>query len=174
MPKRVRTKTVATPPRVAIVASRYNGSITDALVAGAQGACAARTGRAAEVIAAPGAFELPTLCLAAAQSGRFDGVVAIGCLIKGDTPHDRIIADAVAAGLVNVTLGTGIPVAFGVLTVNTPAQAGARAGGRKGNKGQEAMEALLDTLDSVARVMNPGSRAGASRASRKPDKAGRR
>ncbi|MBK9189715.1 MAG: 6,7-dimethyl-8-ribityllumazine synthase [Phycisphaerales bacterium] len=159
----------ARSPRVAIIASRYNASITDALVAGAQEACQARAGVQAQVIPAPGSYELPALALAAAESGRFDGVVAIGCLIQGETRHDQVIGDAVAQGLVGVTLLTGVPVTFGVLTVKTAAQAKARAGGRQGNKGADAMNALLDTLAAMALIAAPAKAATPSR--RLPDKA---
>jgi 6,7-dimethyl-8-ribityllumazine synthase len=138
--------------RVCVVASRYNATVTDRLLEGAARAFAERfegvTGAELEVVRAPGAYELPTLCLAAARAG-FDAVVALGCIIKGETIHDRVIADAVAQGLVNVSIVTGVPVSLGVLTVNTPEQAMARAGGSEGNKGEEAMHAALDTLASV-------------------------
>lgn len=157
-------------PRVAVVVSRYNASITDALMRGAERACRARTGAPPHVIEAPGAFELPILCLGAAESGKFDGVVALGCLIRGETVHDRVIADSVASGLIRVSLATGVPVAFGVLTVATPAQARARAGGKHGNKGEQAMDAVLDTIASLRGF--PGG--VPARVSRRPDKAGGR
>lgn len=84
-----------------------------------------------------------------ARSGKVRGVLALGCIIKGETDHDRYIAQAVAEGLVNLTLLTGVPAAFGVLTVNTIEQAKERSGGALGNKGAEAMDALLDTIDQI-------------------------
>ncbi len=122
-----------------------------------------------EVIPAPGSFELPALALAAANAGRFDGIVALGCLIKGETIHDRVIADAVAHGLVQVNIATGVPVTFGVLTVDTPEQAQARAGGDEGNKGADAMTALLETIAAIA-ALN-GKRGSDSTPTAKPDKA---
>jgi 6,7-dimethyl-8-ribityllumazine synthase len=86
------------------------------------------------------------LAHACASSGRYDGVIALGCLIRGETRHDRYIAEAVAHGLIGVTVQTGVPVAFGVLTVDHAKQAKARAGGTKGNKGGEAAAALLETI----------------------------
>src|SRR5262249_32772369 len=74
------------------------------------------------------------------------------CLIRGETTHDRVIADAVAHGLVQVTIATGIPVTFGVLTVDTPEQAQARAGGSGGNKGADAMTALLETIAAMKKL----------------------
>ncbi len=136
-------------PAVAIIVSRYNESITNRLLGGAVDvlrACIPEVRDRVEVVDAPGAYELPFLAHAAASSGRFDGVLALGCIIKGQTIHDRVIAEAIAHGMIQVSLMTAVPCAFGVLTVNTPAQALARAGGRLGNKGAEAMEALLMTI----------------------------
>jgi 6,7-dimethyl-8-ribityllumazine synthase len=142
-----------------VVVSRYNATVTDRLLEGAVRAFGERIkgieGAVVEVVGAPGAFELPALCLAAARAQdsrsqpRFDAVVALGCLIKGETIHDRVIADAVAQGLVNVSIVTGVPVTFGVLTVNTPEQALARSGGEEGNKGADAMHAALDAVEAV-------------------------
>jgi 6,7-dimethyl-8-ribityllumazine synthase len=139
------------PPPVALVVSRYNASITDALRHGAEEAYAEAGGDPTNLVPveAPGAFELPALCLAAVMSGRCAGAVAIGCLIRGQTTHADHIAAAVAQGLVGVTLQTGAPVTFGLLTVADADQARARAGGAEGNKGREAMRALLETLAAM-------------------------
>lgn len=170
-------------PRVAIIASRYNASITDALRAGAVRAYAARGGRRAdlEIVPAPGSFELVPLAHAAALTGRFAGVLALGCIIKGETSHDRHLATAVANGLVNVAIAVGIPVSFGVLTVDSAEQARDRAGGAKGNKGEEAMGALLDTLSTLDKLTRPersaarraAPRSRGSKLSKRPDKAAR-
>lgn len=161
-----------TQPRVAIVVSRYNGSVTAALEEGARRAYGERGGQASSLtlVEAPGAFELTALSLAVALTGRVAGVLALGCIIKGETSHDAFIAHAVAQGLTNVTIATGIPVALGVLTVDTPAQAQARAGGAHGNKGHEAMTALLDTIAALHAM---GSVVGPAPASARPDKARR-
>lgn len=153
MPK---ARTIIQPP-VAIVTSRYNASVTDALRDGAIEAYVRAGGRFEDLtlIPAPGAFELPALSLAVAKAGKCAGVVALGCLIKGETSHDRYIADAVAHGLVDVTIATGVPVAFGVLTVDTAQQARDRAGGSMGNKGQEAMTAVLDTIAAIQTIRLP-------------------
>ena len=158
-------------PRIAVVVSRYNASVTDLLLEGAIRAACARGLSEPEVYPVPGAFELPVVCDACAKSGRFDGVVALGCLIRGETIHDRVIADSVAEALQRCMLNTGIPVAFGLLTVNTPRQARERAGGSHGNKGREAMDALLDTC-RVLRSARTGVKAEVSR--KLPDKAGPR
>lgn len=163
-------------PAVAIAVSRYNASITDRLLEGALETYSARGGDSASIaiLDAPGAYELPAISLAAAMSGRFAGIAALGCLIRGQTRHDRYIAQAVASGLVNVTIATGIPVTFGVLTVETARQARERAGGERGNKGGDAMSALLDTLAvtrSIAEAAQAGDWSLAGRRITAPDKA---
>lgn len=140
-----------------MVVSRYNATVTDRLRDGAIETCVRRTGRNPTVFEAPGAFEIPVVCDAAARSGRFEGVVALGCLIRGETIHDRVIADSVAGAIQHSMLQTGIPIAFGVLTVENASQARARAGGKMGNKGAEAMEALLDTITTL-RAIGAGGR----------------
>lgn len=141
-------------PRLAVVVSRYNASVTDALLQGALDAFSERFPGAGlpDVYRAPGAYELPVLAHAAAKSGRYQGVVALGCLIKGETRHDRYIADAVSHGLMRISLDLALPVTFGVLTTDTPKQARARAGGSKGNKGHDAMSAALDTIAEASAI----------------------
>ncbi|TVQ62624.1 MAG: 6,7-dimethyl-8-ribityllumazine synthase [Phycisphaerales bacterium] len=138
-------------PQLAIVLSRYNASITDALLEGARAAYASAGGAPASlaVLPAPGTYELPIVALAAAESGLFQGVVALGCVIRGETDHDKYISQSVADGLMRASLETGVPIAFGVLTVHDASQAQARAGGVHGNKGAEAVEAVLDTLRTL-------------------------
>lgn len=143
--------------------SRYNASVTDRLLAGAREVYVEAGGNpdSLRVIAAPGSYELPALALAAAKTGKFRGVLGLGCLIKGETSHDRYIAEAVAHGLIGVTLTTGVPCAFGVLTVDTPEQAEDRAGGSHGNKGAEGMAALLDTVQQIDALNARSSGGGA-------------
>ncbi len=136
---------------------------------------AARAGDAASVhiFDAPGSYELPSLALAAAETGRYRGIVALGCLIRGETRHDRYIAEAVAHGLMQVALQTGVPVGFGVLTVESAKQARARAGGEQGNKGRDAMGAVLDTIESAEAIRRGEPRPAANEAGSagRPDKA---
>lgn len=148
-------------PAIAIVVSRYNDAITSALLDGAVEAYARAGGDPARLarIDAPGAFELTAICAAAARCGAFDGVVALGCVIAGQTRHDRYINTAVSEGLTQVTLETGVPVAFGLLTVETEAQARARAGGDKGNKGADAMVAILETVAALVAIGEAGENA---------------
>lgn len=158
-------------PKVAIIVSRYNASITEALLSGAVAEYAKRGGDAAsvDVYHAPGSYELPMLALSAAETGRYKGIVALGCLIRGETRHDRYIAEAVSHGLVRVTMQTGVPCGFGVLTVESGKQARARAGGDKGNKGADTMGAVLDTIAESGAIRD--GRPSLLSAAESPDKA---
>jgi 6,7-dimethyl-8-ribityllumazine synthase len=135
----------ATGLRFAIVSSRFNAAVTDRLVAGARACLQEYGARAAdvEVHSVPGAWELPLAAsLLAAQD--FDAIVAIGCVIRGDTPHFEYVAGAATNGLAQVQLERGVPIGFGLLTVEDNDQAFARAGGREGNKGWESALAALE------------------------------
>jgi 6,7-dimethyl-8-ribityllumazine synthase len=136
----------AAPFRFAVVVSRFHESITaslrDAAVAALKeaGALDAHV----QVVSVPGAFELPQAARAAAETGRFDAVVCLGCIIRGETPHFDYIASAVAHGIMTASGDTGIPMTFGVLTTNTEEQARARAAGDADNKGREAAAAAIE------------------------------
>ena len=124
-----------------------SAQITTALRAGAVKQFTDAQGVEADlrVVPAPGTFELTAVCKALINGGGLDAVVALGCVISGETTHDTYIATAVAHGLTELTLATGVPVTFGVLTCQTIDQARARAGGPRGNKGAEAMAAAIET-----------------------------
>ena len=130
--------------RFAIVVARFNAFITDSLRDGAAAALHEAHAADVEVLTVPGAFEIPQAARAAAESGRFDAVVCLGCLIRGETPHFDYIASAAAHGIMAAAGDTGVPMAFGVLTTNTTAQAEARAGTGPDNKGREAASAAID------------------------------
>src|SRR5687768_16903392 len=132
--------------RFAIVVSRFNPEITDGLLAGAREALADAGVRDEDVtiVRVPGAFELPVAARRLAGEGRFDAVICLGCLIKGDTMHFEYIADAASHGIMNVSVTTGVPVAFGVLTALTEEQAVVRAEPGEGNKGREAALAAIE------------------------------
>lgn len=100
--------------------------------------------QALESFQVPGAFELPLACKQLAESGRYEAIVALGCIIRGDTPHFDYVAGECARGLMQVGLDSNVPVIFGVLTVNTPAQAEERADPSRMNKGKESMEAAVE------------------------------
>jgi 6,7-dimethyl-8-ribityllumazine synthase len=137
--------------RVAIIVSRYHSHVTQRLLDGALEAAKAR-GAEADVVLSPGAFELGILSLEAARSGRYAGVAALGCVIRGETSHYDYVCSESARGVLRAGLETGVPVAFGVVTTETPEQAFARAGGTAGNKGYEAVETALDTAAALAAV----------------------
>ena len=126
--------------RFAVIVSRFNPSITGALASGARAALteAGVTAGDVEEFTVPGAFELPQAARCAAETGRFDAIVCLGCVIRGATPHFEYISSAVAHGIMEAAGETGIPIAFGVLTTDTEAQAAERAGPGRDNKGWEA------------------------------------
>jgi 6,7-dimethyl-8-ribityllumazine synthase len=140
--------------RVAILISRYNELITSRLLEGAI-ACCGEAGvprDLIDVIWVPGAFELPATAAAAADAGGYTCLVALGAVIRGDTPHFDYVAGEAARGLNDVATRHALPVGFGVLTVDTMQQAMDRAGGSAGNKGYEAAAAALQTADVLAQI----------------------
>ncbi len=160
--RQIETDGAATGLRIAIVVSQYNGAITNNLRDGAIHEFIQRGGSPGDllVISAPGAFELPVLAAVAAQRADIDAVVALGCLIRGETRHDQVIGDSVARSLAELSMRTVKAIAFGLLTVDTYEQAQARSQpigdvearsistGNKhsvSNKGIEAMGAAVET-----------------------------
>jgi 6,7-dimethyl-8-ribityllumazine synthase len=146
--------------RIAMVVSKYHDFVTDKLQ---QGALAALDGAkvlssAITIVRVPGAFEIPTAARQAAETGQFDAVVCLGCLIRGATPHFDFIAAAVAQGLVAAAGETGVPMSFGVLTTNSAEEALARAVDGPTNKGWEAAAAALE-MASVARALRDAEEA---------------
>ncbi len=134
--------------KIGIAVSAWNSEITDALLAGAQSTLLAAGIRKRNIVLyrVPGSFELPLAAKWLTEQKGIDGVVAIGCVIQGDTPHFDYICQAVAHGLMKVNLSSGKPVAFGVLTTLNKKQAEDRAGGKLGNKGEEAALTVLEML----------------------------
>jgi 6,7-dimethyl-8-ribityllumazine synthase len=132
--------------RFALIVSRFNEGITSRLAAGARAALAEAGASDDHVtlVSVPGAFELPQAARIAAGTGRFEAIVCLGCVIRGETPHFEYICDAVAHGLMEASAATGVPMAFGVLTTDTWEQADARAGGGRDNKGFEAAAAAIE------------------------------
>jgi 6,7-dimethyl-8-ribityllumazine synthase len=130
--------------RIAIVASRFNPEITDRLLAGAQEAL--RGNAQVTLIYVPGAFEIPLAAKRAALSGRFDAIVAVGCVIRGETAHFEYISHVASTGIAQVGLETGIPVTFGVLTCDTDEQAMARSEPGPENKGYHAAQAAVEMV----------------------------
>ena len=153
-PRVIEGELTARGRKVAIVAARFNDFIVASLLKGATAAWLERGGPAEDLLIArvPGAFELPVVARRLGASGRYDAVVALGCVIRGDTPHFDYIAGECARGLQLASLETGVPIVFGVLTVETLEQALERAATSAGNKGGEAMETALEMAGLMARL----------------------
>src|SRR5688572_26372844 len=138
--------------RVAIVAARFNAALVDQLIEGATRAWHAHGGSADELVVerTPGAFELPLAAYKFAASGEYHAVIALGCVIRGDTPHFEYVAGECARGLMDAGLASGVPVIFGVLTTENLAQAEERAALTRMNKGGESMQAALEMIELLA------------------------
>jgi 6,7-dimethyl-8-ribityllumazine synthase len=140
--------------RIAIIVSRWNGFITESLREGAQ-TMLHRQGipdSNVTVIYCPGSFELPLIAKKALETGKFDGVICLGAVIRGATSHYDHVCNAVTSGIARVNLDTGKPVVFGVVTTETIEQAIERAGTKAGNKGEEAANTLLEMLSVIERI----------------------
>ena len=134
--------------RFAVVVSRWNDSLTSKLAAGAVDALT-EVGAAEDSIETfhvPGAFELPLACLKAANTGDFDAVIALGVVIRGDTPHFDYVAGQAASGILNASMQSGVPVMFGVITADTLQQALDRTGEKADNKGYEAAMSAVEMV----------------------------
>jgi len=131
----------------AIAVARFYEELADRLVAGAQAAFAEAGAGEADVFAVPGAFELPMAAKLCAESGRYDGIACLGAVIRGETDHYDWVCAESARGIQDVQLSTGVPCAFGVLTVDTMEQALARGGGDKRDSGRHAAEAVLALVE---------------------------
>ena len=144
--------------RVAVIAARFNAEITDSLLRGACEALAEHGARDEDVttIRVPGAWELPQTAARAVEVGRFDAVIALGCVIRGETPHFDYVCQETSLGLGAVARTAHIPVLFGVLTTDDLAQAQARAGEGKDNKGYEAAMAALDMVFVLRNLRGDG------------------
>jgi 6,7-dimethyl-8-ribityllumazine synthase len=140
--------------RYALIVSRYHDFVTDRLQQGALAALTAAGVKSDEVsvLKVPGAFEIPFAARKAAETGRYQAIVCLGCLIKGATPHFDFIASAVAHGLTDAAGATGVPMAFGVLTTNSAEEALERAGEGPSNKGWEAATAAIEMAALTSRL----------------------
>lgn len=142
-------------PRVAIIQSRFNPEVTGGLLKGARGYLAEHEiafNESKQLFHAPGAYEMPLLAQALARSKKFDVVVCLGCVIKGDTAHFEFISLGTAIGLQQAMLETGVPIAFGVLTTYTDEQAVARSSDDSHNKGIEATAAAVEAWTELKRI----------------------
>lgn len=144
--------------RVALVVARFNDAICGNLLEGARDALV-RHGAAESdlaVVRVPGSWELPQACSRLARSGSWDAVIALGALVRGETPHFDYIASAAAKGLAEAATGSGVPVIFGVLTTDTLEQAMDRAGGKAGNKGWDAALAAVEMVRLYRKIDEAG------------------
>jgi 6,7-dimethyl-8-ribityllumazine synthase len=139
---------------IGVVVSRFNGDITTRLLEGALQTLteAGVLRERIDVMPVPGAFELPLGAMALAKTRRYACIVALGCVIRGDTPHFEYVAGEAASGLQLAGLETGVPVSFGVLTCDSRRQAEERAGGPQGNKGSEAALSALEMADLLSHL----------------------
>ncbi|HLP40078.1 MAG TPA: 6,7-dimethyl-8-ribityllumazine synthase [Fibrobacteria bacterium] len=144
----------ARKPKVALVVSRFNSRVTDHLLAGAVGVLKRHGAAPKDITVArvPGAVELPIAAKALAMTGKYDAVVALGCVIRGDTTHYDYVCSMAAQGVLDAALDTGVPVIFGVLTTENLEQALERAEINRGDKGGEAALAALEMADLLGRI----------------------
>jgi 6,7-dimethyl-8-ribityllumazine synthase len=151
---------VPSDARIAIVAARFNQEIVDELLRG----CLQRLSEIGmpenrvDVQRVPGAFELPVAARMLVDTKRFDAVICLGCVIRGDTPHFDFVAGEAARGIQQVAIDSGVPVIFGVLTTNTDEQARVRIGGAQGHAGERAAEAAVEMI-VLARSLKSRKRA---------------
>jgi len=140
--------------RFVILASRFNEFVVDALVRGALDTLRRHgaSDKQVEIVRVPGAYDMPLVARRLAASRRYDAIIALGAVIRGQTPHFDYVASECAAGLSRVAAETGIPVAFGVLTTETVEQAIDRAGGKAGNKGADAAATALELVNLLRRL----------------------
>ncbi len=154
MAKQIVGELVAKGMRFALVASRFNEFITNKLVSAAQDTIVRHGGRADDIteVWVPGSFEIPLTAKHLADSGRYDAVLCLGCVIRGATPHFDYIAAEVSKGVAQVGLDAGIPVIFGVLTTDSIEQAIERAGTKAGNKGADAAAAAIEMVNLFGKI----------------------
>lgn len=147
-------KISAAGKRIGIVASKFNDFITSRLVDGVLDAVEQFGGDLdlVDIYWVPGAFEIPLVLKKLAESGKYDGLVALSAVIRGETPHFDYVAAEVTKGIARVMLDAGLPVAYGVITADTFEQAEDRAGGKMGNKGRDAILSLLETLSVIENI----------------------
>lgn len=152
--KKIDATLIARELHIAIISTRWNHFIVDKLVEGARTAFLQHDGAEdkLEHIIVPGAHEVPVVAKKLAETGRYDALVCLGAVIRGATDHYDYVAGGAASGILNLSLQTGVPIAFGILTTDTTEQALERAGIKAGNKGVEAMLAMIETANLLKRI----------------------
>ncbi len=154
MSKKITGKLDATGLRFALVASRFNEFITSRLLAGARDALIRHKADEKNLtdVWVPGSWELPLAAKALAECGKYDAVVCLGCVMRGDTTHHEYIGGEAAKGIAQVTLETGVPIGFGVLTTDSLEQSIERAGSKAGNKGADAALGALEMVTLLKEI----------------------
>jgi 6,7-dimethyl-8-ribityllumazine synthase len=162
--------------RIGVVASQFNSFITDRLLAGALDALqqAGTTEEQIEIVRVPGSFELPIVAKKLATSGRFDSIICIGCVLRGETSHYDVVVSETARGIQLAQLDTGVPLIFCVLTCDTLEQAIDRAGLKSGNKGYEAGLAAVEMAQLVRKIAGKSSAASSGGSKSAGRRSGRR
>jgi len=152
--KEVKGSLTVKGKKVGIVISRFNESISNNLLKGAVD-CLTRHGVSddmIEVFWTPGAFEIPVVLAQLVKKAKYNGFIALGAVIRGETPHFDYVASEVSKGIANTSINSGIPVAFGVITADTMEQAQDRAGAKSGNKGWDSASAVLEMMDLMDKL----------------------
>jgi 6,7-dimethyl-8-ribityllumazine synthase len=155
-PKIIEGELLARDLRFAIVAARFNDFVVEPLIRGALDALR-RHGvveKQIEIVRVPGAFDIPVVARKLALAHRHEALIALGCVIRGQTPHFDYVAGECAGGIARIALESGVPIAFGVLTTDTAEQAVDRAGGKAGNKGADAALVALEMANLLRRLDN--------------------
>ncbi|HMK86161.1 MAG TPA: 6,7-dimethyl-8-ribityllumazine synthase [Steroidobacteraceae bacterium] len=153
-PKIIEGELLVRDLRFAVVMTRFNEFVVEALLRGALDALRRHgaTDKQIEIVRVPGAFDLPVVARKLALSRRFEALIALGAVVRGETPHFDYVAGECASGLARIALESGVPIAFGVLTTDTMEQAVDRAGGKAGNKGADAALAALEMANLLRRL----------------------
>jgi len=154
LPKTIEGELLVRDMRFAILAARFNDFVVEPLLRGALDALKRHgaTEKQIEIVRVPGAFDLPIVARKLALSRRYEALIALGAVIRGQTPHFDYVAGECAAGIARIALESGVPIAFGVLTTDTVEQAIDRAGGKAGNKGADAALTALEMANLMRRL----------------------
>jgi 6,7-dimethyl-8-ribityllumazine synthase len=153
-PKMIEGELLARDLRFAFIAARFNDFVVEPLIRGALDALKRHgsSEKQIEIVRVPGAFDIPIVARKLALSRRYDALIALGAVVRGQTPHFDYVAGECASGLARIALESGIPIAFGVLTTDTMEQAVDRAGGKAGNKGADAALAAIEMANLLRRL----------------------
>jgi 6,7-dimethyl-8-ribityllumazine synthase len=155
-PKIIEGELLARDLRFAILAARFNDFVVEPLIRGALDALRRHgvVDKQIDIVRVPGAFDIPIVARKLALAHRHEALIALGCVIRGQTPHFDYVAGECAGGIARIALESGVPIAFGVLTTDTPEQAVDRAGGKAGNKGADAALVALEMANLLRRLDN--------------------